>query len=55
MRGTVYVMEPDAYQAWVAGGGLTGSMSARGEQLFNQLACNTCHATDGSGRGPSLV
>ncbi len=54
MIGTVYVMEPDDYQAWLAGGGLTGSMSSRGEQLFQQLACNTCHVTDGSGRGPSL-
>ena len=54
MTGTVYVMEPDAYQAWLSGGGLTGSMSARGEQLFQQLACNTCHLGDGTGRGPSL-
>jgi cytochrome c oxidase subunit 2 len=55
MIGTVYVMEQDAYQQWLAGGGLTGSMSARGEQLFQQLACNTCHVTDGTGRGPSLA
>ena len=55
MIGTVYVMEPDEYQAWLSSGGLTGSMSARGEQLFQQLACNTCHLNDGTGRGPSLV
>jgi cytochrome c oxidase subunit 2 len=55
MTGTVYVMEQDAFQQWLAGGGLTGSMSARGEQLFQQLACNTCHVADGSGRGPSLA
>jgi cytochrome c oxidase subunit 2 len=55
MIGTVYVMEPDQYQAWLSSGGLTGSMSARGEQLFQQLACNTCHLNDGTGRGPSLV
>jgi cytochrome c oxidase subunit II len=55
MIGTVYVMEQDAYQEWLAGGGLTGSMSARGEQLFQQLACNTCHLGDGTGRGPSLA
>jgi cytochrome c oxidase subunit 2 len=48
-------MEQDAYQQWLAGGGLTGSMSARGEQLFQQLACNTCHVGDGTGRGPSLA
>jgi cytochrome c oxidase subunit 2 len=55
MIGTVYVMEADAYQAWLSSGGLTGSMSARGEQLFQQLACSTCHLADGTGRGPSLV
>ena len=55
MIGSVFVMEPDEYQAWLSGGGLTGSMSARGEQLFQQLACNTCHLNDGTGRGPSLV
>ena len=38
-----------------SGGGLTGSMAARGEQLFQQLACNTCHLNDGTGRGPSLA
>ena len=48
-------MEPDDYQAWLSGGGVGRSMSARGEQLFQQLACNTCHVTDGTGRGPSLA
>ena len=55
MIGTVYVMEQDAYQQWLSGGALTGSMSARGEQLFQQLACNTCHLGDGTGRGPALT
>jgi cytochrome c oxidase subunit 2 len=55
MIGTVIVMEPDEYQAWLSSGGLTGSMSARGEQLFQQLACTTCHLSDGTGRGPSLA
>ena len=55
MIGTVYVMEPDEYQAWLSGGAGTGSMSARGEQLFQQLACSSCHLSDGTGRGPSLA
>jgi cytochrome c oxidase subunit 2 len=25
-----------------------------GEKLFSQLACNTCHLPNGTGRGPSL-
>jgi cytochrome c oxidase subunit 2 len=38
------------------GGGITGgTMQARGEQLFQQLACTTCHRTDNTGRGPSLA
>jgi cytochrome c oxidase subunit 2 len=55
MTGVIHVMEPDAYQAWLSGGGLTGSLASRGEQLFQQLACNTCHVADGSGRGPALA
>jgi cytochrome c oxidase subunit 2 len=54
MIGRVTVMEPAAYQTWLSGGG-EGPLSARGERLFTELACNTCHLTDGSGRGPSLV
>jgi cytochrome c oxidase subunit 2 len=53
MIGKVVVMEPNAYQAWLSGGGGL-SMTARGEQLFQQLGCVSCHLPDGSGRGPSL-
>ena len=55
MVGKVVVMEPAAYQAWLTGSVVGGSLSKRGEQLFNDLSCNTCHRNDGSGRGPSLV
>ena len=55
MVGKVVVMEPAAYQAWLTGGVVGGSLSKRGEQLFNDLSCNTSHRNDGSGRGPSLV
>jgi len=54
MIGRITVMEPAAYQAWLSGGG-EGPLSARGERLFSQLACNTCHLADGTGRGPSLA
>ena len=54
MIGTVTVMEPNDYQAWLSGS--TGlPMATRGEQLFQQLACVSCHLNDGSGRGPSLA
>jgi cytochrome c oxidase subunit 2 len=55
MVGRVVVMEPSEYQAWLTGSVVGGSLSQRGEQLFNDLSCNTCHRNDGSGRGPSLV
>jgi cytochrome c oxidase subunit 2 len=55
MVGTVTVMEPAAYQAWLSGNEGGGTLASRGERLFSELACNTCHINDGSGRGPSLV
>jgi cytochrome c oxidase subunit 2 len=55
MVGKIVVMEPAAYQAWLSGTVVGTSLAARGQQLFNDLACNTCHQSDGSGRGPSLV
>ena len=54
MIGSVVVMEPAAYQAWLAGGGVEGTLAQRGERLFQDLACNTCHLDTGKGRGPSL-
>jgi len=56
MIGTVFVMEQADYQAWLGGGSTAGgTMQQRGEALFTQLACVTCHLPDGTGRGPSLV
>jgi cytochrome c oxidase subunit 2 len=54
MIGSVIVMEPDDYQAWLSSG-TEQPLAARGEQLFQQLACHSCHVNDGSGRGPSLA
>jgi cytochrome c oxidase subunit 2 len=56
MIGTVFVMEQADYQAWLGGGAATagGSLVQRGEALFTQLACVTCHLPDGTGRGPAL-
>ncbi len=55
MIGEVIVMEPTAYQAWLAGGGATGSLASNGQQLFQQLGCATCHRFDTQGRGPNLT
>jgi cytochrome c oxidase subunit 2 len=55
MVGQVVVMEPSQYEAWLAGGGATGSMASTGEALFQQLGCATCHRSDTQGRGPDLA
>jgi cytochrome c oxidase subunit 2 len=55
MIGDIVVMEPAAYDAWLAGGGATGTLAQNGSALFQQLGCPTCHRADGQGRGPNLV
>ena len=52
MVGSVFVMEPAAYQAWLSGNAGGGTLTSRGERLFGELACDTCHLRDGRGRGP---
>jgi cytochrome c oxidase subunit 2 len=54
MIGQVIVMEPTAYQAWLANEGSTGNLASNGQQLFQQLGCATCHRSDTQGRGPNL-
>jgi cytochrome c oxidase subunit 2 len=54
MIGWVEVMEPTDYQKWLAGG-TEGSLASQGEKLFQKYACNTCHTSDATGRGPILV
>jgi cytochrome c oxidase subunit 2 len=54
MIGWVHVMEAPEYQDWLSGGAGGGTLASSGEKLFQQLACNTCHKSDGSGRGPAL-
>jgi cytochrome c oxidase subunit 2 len=54
MIGSVIVMEPADYQAWLAGGTGEGSPAQQVEKLFAQLACSSCHLQSGQGRGPRL-
>ena len=54
MGGWVYVLEPAEYEAWLAGGG-SESMAARGEQLFSQMGCASCHQVNTQGRCPNLT
>ncbi len=56
MVGKVVVMEPSAYEAWLAGESAGGGLPAvaSGEQLFVTKSCNTCHRSDSSARAPIL-
>jgi len=58
MLGTIIVMRPAEYQAWLGGGGGEGSspasLASQGQKAFQDLACITCHRSDGQGRGPVL-
>jgi cytochrome c oxidase subunit 2 len=53
MIGQVVVMEPSAFQSWLAGGASGVSLAAGGEKLFQELNCITCHRA-GVERGPLL-
>jgi cytochrome c oxidase subunit 2 len=53
MVGSIIVMEPSQYEAWMNGGS-TGPLSATGERIFAELGCATCHRSDTQGRGPNL-
>lgn len=54
MVGSVIAMEPQEFQAWLAGGAASESPVAAGEKLFQDLACNTCHTNQADARGPVL-
>jgi cytochrome c oxidase subunit 2 len=54
MGGWVTVQDPAEYAAWLSGESGTVDPVSAGEKSFSQLACNTCHLGNGSGRGPSL-
>ncbi len=43
MTGSIVAMEPEDYQVWLAGGPVGKSMTASGADLFESLACYTCH------------
>ena len=54
MIGWVYVMEPQDYQNWLAGGAF-GVAGRHGAQSCSRiLACSNCHKPDSTGRCPVL-
>ncbi len=55
MIGSIIVMNPVDYEAWLSGGGGEGSLASTGQKLFQQVGCGSCHRSDTQGRGPNLV
>jgi cytochrome c oxidase subunit 2 len=55
MIGSVVVMEPAQYEAWLSGGAVAGSLANTGQGIFQSLGCSTCHRFDTQGRGPNLI
>lgn len=54
MTGSVVVMEPAEFQAWLSGGAAGLSLAATGQKIFQDLGCVTCHRADSAGRGPTI-
>ena len=54
MIGTVYVMEPDAYQRWLSGPNAGLPPAVQGARLFEELNCVSCHRNGPTQRGPVL-
>lgn len=54
MIGTVVVMEPKDYQAWLESGNVEESMAKAGERLFRDKGCSGCHQGNSSVRAPLL-
>ncbi|HEX7973535.1 MAG TPA: cytochrome c oxidase subunit II [Anaerolineales bacterium] len=65
MAGTIIVMEPRDYAAWLSGAGQVAGAGAQaggaalppaqaGEQLFTQMGCASCHVSGAGTTAPSL-
>jgi cytochrome c oxidase subunit 2 len=56
MTGTIFVMEPRDFATWLTHWtSPPGPMTSSGGDLFQRMACASCHLANGSGRGPSLT
>ncbi|HNR31247.1 MAG TPA: cytochrome c oxidase subunit II [Candidatus Hydrogenedentes bacterium] len=57
MGGRVFVMEPEAYAAWLrgeGGGEAPDDVLAAGRRLYDRLGCAACHTAGVENRGPLL-
>jgi cytochrome c oxidase subunit II len=54
MIGRIVVMTPDKFQTWLAQQDISGTLAAKGEQLFRQFGCSGCHGNSSTVRAPPL-
>ncbi len=54
MVGTVSVLEPAAYQAWLNQGSVGDTLAESGAKLFRELGCSGCHMGSSIVRAPPL-
>jgi cytochrome c oxidase subunit 2 len=54
MTGRIVVLEPAAYEEWLARQDVTGTLASEGADLFRQLGCSGCHLGRGTVRAPPL-
>ncbi|MBV9490464.1 MAG: cytochrome c oxidase subunit II [Verrucomicrobia bacterium] len=54
MIGQVYVLEPQAYAAWLRDGMNPTPIAEAGANLYRSLGCSGCHEANGVVRAPSL-
>ena len=55
MGGTITVMEPAAYERWLAASGSDISLASAGASLFQSYGCSGCHQGQSTVRAPSLA
>jgi len=56
MIGSVVVMQPTQFDAWLSGSSGQQSPAVAGQQLYESLGCVSCHGAQGEGgRGPELT
>ncbi len=54
MTGTIHVLPPADYEAWLARGGTQDSLAQSGARLYRTLGCSGCHEGTGTVRAPRL-
>ncbi len=55
MAGSLYVMSPSGYQAWLTRAGAENSLATAGKLLFSSYGCSGCHVGNATVRAPSLA